>query len=197
MKGVSDRMELFLAILIGVGLSISAGFRVFTPLLIASVAGKLGWLPLASSFEWISSTPALIAFIVAFILEVGSNYIPIVDNALKAISAPLALVAGTLLSISVIGIDESPFLAWGMAFVTGGGAATITQLTSTAVRSTSTVTTGGLGNPVVAFFEDIISVLISILSIALPVLVLVIVGIILFIFFKLMSKIRNRKTRVT
>jgi hypothetical protein len=197
MKGVSDRMELFLAILIGVGLSISAGFRVFTPLLIASVAGKLGWLPLASSFEWISSTPALIAFIVAFILEVGSNYIPIVDNALKAISAPLALVAGTLLSISVIGIDESPFLAWGMAFVTGGGAATITQLTSTAVRSTSTVTTGGLGNPVVAFFEDVISVLISILSIALPVLVLVIVGIILFIFFKLMSKIRNRKTRVT
>lgn len=187
-------MELFLAILIGMGLSISAGFRVFTPLLIAGIAAKVGWLPLSAGFEWLSSTPALVAFFVAFILEVGSNYIPVVDNALKAISTPLALIAGTLLSVSVIGVEDSPFLSWGMAFVTGGGAATVSQLTSQTVRGASTVTTAGLANPIISFFEDIISVVVSILSIALPIIVLVFIGIILFIFVKLMSKINKRKS---
>ena len=187
-------MELFLAILIGMGLSISAGFRLFTPLLNAGIAGKLGWLPLSSGFEWISSTPALIAFSIAFVLEVASNYIPIVDNILKAISAPLALVAGTILSISVIGVDDSPFLSWGMAFVTGGGAATISQLTSASVRGASTVTTGGLANPIVSLVEGVLSVVVSIVSIALPIVVLAFLGIIVFLFIKFMSKIKNRRT---
>ena len=187
-------MELFFAILIGIGLSISAGFRVFTPLLIAGIAAKIGWLPLSTGFEWLSSTPALIAFTIAFVLEVASNYIPVVDNVLKAISTPLALIAGTLLSVSVIGIEDSPFLAWGMAFVTGGGAATVSQLTSATVRGTSTVTTAGLANPVISFVEDIVSVVVSIISIVFPIFVLVFIVIIVFLFVKLMSKIKRRRS---
>jgi hypothetical protein len=40
------------SILLGIGLSASAGFRVFIPLLVAAVAGKLGWLPLTDGFAW-------------------------------------------------------------------------------------------------------------------------------------------------
>lgn len=190
-------MELFLAILIGMGLSISAGFRVFTPMLVAGIAGKIGWLPLTEGFEWISSTPALIAFSVALVLEVGSNYIPVVDNALKAISAPLALIAGTLLSVSVIGVDDSPFLAWGMAFVTGGGAATVSQLTSASVRGVSTVTTAGVANPVISFFEDILAVAVSILSIVVPILVVLFIVVVLFVFIKLLSSMKSKKSTYT
>ena len=190
-------MELFLAILIGMGLSISAGFRVFTPMLVAGIAGKIGWLPLSEGFEWISSTPALIAFSIALVLEVASNYIPLVDNALKAISTPLALIAGTILSVSVIGIEDSPFLAWGMAFVTGGGAATVSQLTSASVRGVSTVTTAGVANPVISFFEDVLAVAVSVLSIVVPIIVMLFIVIVLFVFMKVFSSMKNRKSTCT
>ena len=187
-------MEIILSVMIGMGLSISAGFRVFTPLLVAGIAARLEILPLSGGFEWISSTPALIAFTIALLIEIACNYIPYIDNLMKAIATPLALVAGTLLSVSVIGIEDSPFLAWGMAFVTGGGAATVSQLTSATVRGTSTVTTAGLANPVISFVEDIVSVVVSIISIVFPIFVLVFIGIIVFLFVKLMSKIKRRRS---
>lgn len=186
-------MELFYAILIGIGLSISTGFRIFTPMLIASIAGKLGWLPLSEGFEWISSTEALIAFVIALVLEVACNYIPFVDNALKVISTPLALVAGTLLTVSVIGVDDTPFLAWGLAIIAGGGTATVSQLTSATFRSASTVSTAGLANPIISFIEDVLAAIVSFLSIVLPILVIIFFAIILFVFLKIMTKIKGRR----
>ena len=181
-------MELLLAVMIGIGLSISAGFRVFTPLLVAGLAARFDILPLGSGFEWISSTPALVAFSIALVLEIACNYIPYVDNLMKAIATPLAVVAGTLLSVSVIGVDESPFLAWGLAFVTGGGTATVSQLTSATVRGASTVTTGGIANPAISFVEGITSVIVSILSIIVPIIVVLFFIVILIFFTRLIKK---------
>ena len=185
-------MELFLAILIGIGLSISAGFRVFTPMLVASIASKLGWLPLSGGFEWIGSTPALIAFSVAVVIEIASYYVPVIDNFMKALATPLALIAGTILTVSMIGVEDNAFLSWGMAILTGGGAATASQLTTAAVRGTSTVTTGGLANPILSFIEDIGAVLLSIVSIALPIVVVVLVIILVIVFVKMFSIIKRR-----
>ena len=58
-------METALSVCIGLGLSAACGFRIFVPLLLMSVAGRLEYLSLAPSFDWIASTPALIAFAVA------------------------------------------------------------------------------------------------------------------------------------
>ena len=186
-------MELLFAVMIGMGLSISAGFRVFTPMLIASIAARLEWLPLAEGFEWIASTPALVAFSLALVLEVACNYIPFIDNLMKAIATPLALMAGTLLSVSVIGVEDSPFLTWGLAFVTGGGAATVTQLTSSTVRGASTVTTAGVANPAIAFVEDILAVLTSILTIVVPIIVIVFVVVLVYVFAKVLNKMKTNK----
>lgn len=185
-------MELLFAIMIGMGLSISAGFRVFTPMLVAGIAARIGWLPLGEGFEWLSSTPALIAFSIAVVLEVASYYIPVVDNFMKALSTPLALMAGTLLTVSVIGVDDSPLLSWGLAFVTGGGSATISQLTTATARGASTVTTGGLANPLVSFMEDIGAVILSVLSIVFPLLVGVMFIVLIVVFIKLYNKMRGR-----
>lgn len=63
-------METVSAIALGIGLSASAGFRVFIPLLIAGIASHFGVLPLGESFEWMGSTLALICFGAAAVLEV-------------------------------------------------------------------------------------------------------------------------------
>ena len=86
-------MEIFLSICVGVGLSAACGFRVFVPLLCLSIAAKLSVVPLGSSFAWVGTTPAIIAFSVATAAEIAAYYIPWVDNALDSAAVPLATVA--------------------------------------------------------------------------------------------------------
>lgn len=187
-------METFLAILIGIGLSASAGFRIFTPLLLTSIATKLSWVTLADGFDWISSTPALIAFSIALIVEIASYYIPVIDNFVKVIATPFAVVAGMLLTASFIG-DMDPFLSWGIAIIAGGGTASVTQLTSTAIRGTSTVVTGGIGNFFVSIFEGISAFVIAVGTILVPFLAIVFVGIIIILFVIFILRRRRRKVQ--
>lgn len=189
-------MDIFIAILIGIGLSASAGFRVFTPLLITSLATKASWVTLATNFEWIGSTPAIIAFSIATVLEIGAYYIPFVDNIMKTIATPAAVIAGAILTASFIG-ELDPFLTWSISIIGGGGVASITQLTTLAVRSTSTFVTGGIGNILVSIVEGITAVVMSIVTILLPFVVFIFVGIILFVFFKGIRFLKRRKSIVT
>jgi phosphotransferase system glucose/maltose/N-acetylglucosamine-specific IIC component len=52
----------------------------------------------------------------------------------------------------------------------GGGSAGIVQLGTTVTRLTSTATTAGLGNPIIATIENILSIIFSIMSLFLPIL---------------------------
>src|SRR6266699_2021582 len=135
-------METLLSICVGIGLSAACGFRVFVPLLVMSIAALSGHLTLAHGFEWIGSYPALIALSVATCLEIAGYYIPWVDNLLDTISSPAAIIAGTLITASVI-TDLSPFLKWTLAIIAGGGAAGIVQGTTVVARGASSVGTGG------------------------------------------------------
>ena len=51
-------------VFVGLGLSAAAGLRIFIPLLVASAASLTGHLELASGFDWIGTTPALVGFAV-------------------------------------------------------------------------------------------------------------------------------------
>lgn len=185
-------MEIIGAVLIGIGLAASAGFRVFTPMLVTSIASKVGWVSLASNFDWVSSTPALIAFAVATVIEVLSLYIPVVDNFMKTIATPVAAIAGIILTASFVG-DMDPLFSWGISIIGGGGIATISQLTTLAIRGASTVTTAGFGNIFVSIVEGFMAIVMSILSILLPFIVIFFVGVLLFVFIQLIRKIRARK----
>lgn len=134
----------------------------------ASAASLLGYLELAPEFEWIGSVPALVGFAVAAVLEVGAYLIPLLDNALDALAAPAAWLAGTILTASSI-VDLSDWLKWSLAVVAGGGVAGTVQLFTSMTRLTSTATTGGLANPAVAAAEAGGATGVSILAVATPV----------------------------
>jgi len=82
-----------LSLAIGIGLSAACGFRVFVPFLVMSIAAQAGYLQLANGWEWIGSTPAIIAFAVAAILEIVAYYVPWLDNLLDTVATPAAVVA--------------------------------------------------------------------------------------------------------
>ena len=101
-----SELQILLSVALGVGLAAAVGFRVFLPLLIASVAAYTGHLNLTGGFEWLGTLPAVVMLGAAAVLEVLAYYIPGVDNALDAVATPLALVAGTVVALSLIHISE-------------------------------------------------------------------------------------------
>jgi hypothetical protein len=167
-------METLLSICLGIGLSAACGFRVFVPPLIMSIAALSGHLTLSPGFAWIGTYPALIAFAVATLLEVGGYYIPWVDHLLDTLATPAAVVAGMIVTASMV-TNTSPFLKWTLAVIAGGGVAGLVQGTTVLARSASTVTTGGLGNPLVATIELGGSVLLSVLALVAPLLVVALI----------------------
>lgn len=160
-------MEHIIPLCLGLGLAASCGFRIFVPMLGLSIAVMTGHLHLASGFEWIGTVPALVCFSVATVVEVAAFYVPWIDNALDTIAIPAAIVAGTILTASVV-TDMSPLMKWSLAIVAGGGLAGLIQAGTALLRGTSTATTGGSGNFVVATLELGGSLLGTLLAILAP-----------------------------
>ena len=184
--------DLILSFCIGIGLSAACGFRVFVPLLIMSLAAHSGYLTLAPGFQWIGSPVALAAFSVATILEITGYYIPWLDHLLDALATPAAVVAGTIITASIV-TDMSPFLRWTLALIAGGGTASVVQGTTVFLRGISTATTAGLANPVFATMELGGSLATSLLALIAPPLVLLVIA--LLLFFVGRKLLRSRATR--
>jgi hypothetical protein len=167
-------MDTVISIALGIGLAAAVGFRVFLPLLLASIAAHTGHLHLNDSFAWLGSLTAVSMLGVAAAVEVLAYYLPAVDNLLDTATAPLALVAGTIVSAAVIA-DLPPLIKWSTAVIAGGGVAAITQGVTTLVRAKSTAFTAGLGNPVVSTLEMITSLIIAALALLAPLIAVAVV----------------------
>jgi hypothetical protein len=187
-------METLLGLVVGIGLSAACGFRVFVPLLGMSIASLMGYLSLSSGFEWIGSWPALIAFATATLLEVGAYYIPWLDHLMDTVATPAAIVAGSIVTASMIG-HVSPFLKWSLAIIAGGGVAGAVQSGTVALRGLLTSTTGGLGNFLLATTELFGSVLTTVFAILIPIVCFVLVGILLFSILWAFRSIRRKPAR--
>jgi hypothetical protein len=165
-------MESLLAIMVGVGLAASTGFRVFVPLLVVSVAANAGHIEVAKNLDWLGTWTAIVAFAVASAVEIVAYYVPWLDNLLDTIASPIAVIAGAILfAASVAGFD--PFWQWSLAIIAGGGSAAIVQGGTVVSRVASTTTTGGLANFVVSTLETVAGVIFSVMSIVVPLLALI------------------------
>ncbi len=187
-------LETIISILLGVSLAAAVGFRIFVPLLIMSLASMGGYLSLSSGFEWIGTFPALLIFAAASLFELAAYFIPFIDNLLDTIVGPTAVIAGTIVMASSI-VEMEPIYKWTLAIIAGGGAAGLVQSLTTITRAASSLTTAGLGNPVVTTTETTASVGISVLAIFFPMMIGILV-LLLLIWSgkKLYLKLKNRRT---
>jgi hypothetical protein len=172
-------MSTLLSVLLGIGLSAACGFRIFVPFLVVGIAARTGHLTLGPSFEWMSATPALIALGVATAFEIAAYYVPWLDHVLDLVATPAAVVAGMVMTASVVtGLD--PMLKWTLALIAGGGIAGTVQALTVGTRKVSLLTTGGLANPIVSTAELLGAVLLAVLAIALPLLAFAVIAWALF-----------------
>ncbi|MEM8866766.1 MAG: DUF4126 domain-containing protein [Verrucomicrobiota bacterium] len=198
-------MNEFIAIFAGVGLAAACGFRVFVPLFITSLAANMGMeadlagmgfnvQEVLGEHHWLGSDLATIALGVATALEIGSYYVPWIDNALDSIATPAAVLAGTLISGQMMPelMGDGSF-KWIAATIMGGGTAGMVQGATVITRGASTATTGGVGNPAVSTAELGGSILTAGLAILIPILAGLLV--ILLMYFVIRTFIRFFKRR--
>ena len=100
--------------------------------------------------------------------------IPWVDNMLDTVATPVAVLAGTVLAAGFL-TDLPPVLQWTLAIIAGGGASAATQGATSLGRGASTVTTGGIANPLVSAGEAFASFVTTILTIIVPLAVALVV----------------------
>jgi len=118
---------------------------------------------------WLGTWPAFATLAVATVLEIAAYYVPWVDNVLDAAAAPVAVLAGIIITASTM-TEVSPLVKWTMAIVAGGGAAGLTHASTAAVRAASTALTGGLANWIVNTIESVGAFVMAIASMVLAVL---------------------------
>ena len=185
-------MNLFLGLLLGLGLSASTGLNTFLPLLLLSAAARfhVAGIQLGEKFEWLTSDAAMITLIVACVIELIADKVPAVDHFLDSAGTIVRPVAGALASASVLtGID--PMVAAIIGIIVGAPTSLGLHTLKAGTRVASSATTFGCANPVLSIIEDILAFMLSVLSIFLPIVVPVALALLVFALYRLMKRVRR------
>lgn len=180
--------EILIPVLMGVALAAATGLRAFLPLFVLSIAARGGLVQLSPSFDWIESTPALIALGVAVVLEILSDKIPVLDNVLDQIGGYVKPVAATILASSLF-TSIDPLFAIVLGIIAGGVPAAAVHSAKSAIRLGSTAFTFGSGNFFLSILDDLFSFLGSIIGVLAPFLAAALAIVIIAIIWR----VRKRK----
>jgi len=145
--------DLLVHLAMGVALSACAGLRAFLPLFVVGLSGRLGWVPLSGAFEWLADWPALVVFGIAVVVELVGDKFPAVDHFLDAVQTIVKPIVGAMLMLTVVS-DWAPLYLTLVWIILGGTLAGVVHLTKAKLRLISSVTTAGLGNPLLSVSED-------------------------------------------
>lgn len=178
---------------LAVALAASAGLRAFLPLLIAGILSRVGVLSLGDSYQFVGSTPALICFGVATVLEVAGDKIPAVDHALDVGGTFVRPVAGSLLAASVMWQIDEPLWALVLGVIVGAPSALAPHAAKAATRGVSTSLTAGLANPVLSIIEDVSAAAIAILAIVVPTITAILLLALVFLGWRWWKRRAARK----
>jgi len=181
-----DLGQFIFVLLMAFSLSACAGIRAFIPPLAISILAATGHLTLAPQFTWMGNWEVVAIFAVATVLELIADKYPGVDNVLDGAGLLIKPVMGALLASSIItGID--PVLALCIGIIVGGGSAGLVHAGKAKLRLLSTGFTGGAGNPILSFLEDVLAIVWTSVGIWLPVLAAILVAIGLALLIRKLS----------
>ncbi|MBX7195599.1 MAG: DUF4126 domain-containing protein [Sandaracinaceae bacterium] len=180
-------------IALAISLAASAGLRAFLPLLIAGVLSRVGVLELGQSYQFVGSTPALVCFGIATVLEIAGDKIPAVDHALDVGGTVVRPIAGSLLAASVMWQVNEPLWALVLGVIVGAPTALAPHAAKAATRGISTSFTAGLANPVLSIVEDVSAAAIAILAIVVPTLTALLLVVVVFLGWRWWRRRAARK----
>jgi hypothetical protein len=138
-------------------------------------------------------TPVLIVVGVLYLIEFAADKVPTVDHLWDVIHTLIRPAAGALVAWAAVS-DKIPHGAVILASIIAGGAALGSHLTKATVRGASTLSTGGLGNPVLSLLEDVFASVNAVIAIFLPWLVILMMCSMVVLFLVVYTRIRRVRT---
>lgn len=179
-------------ILTGFGLASAAGLNAYIPLLLLGVAGRLGYADLGSPYTILSSNAGLAVLAVLLLVELLADKVPGIDHVNDTINTVVRPAAGGLLFVTSAGAGQlDPTLAVILGLVTAGSV----HVTKAGFRPLVTLTTGGLGNPVVSVIEDLLALVGTLLAIFAPLLVTLFLIVLIAVAIVFWRRLRTRRAR--
>lgn len=151
------------------GLSTAAGLNAYLPLLIVALTARFtDLISLEPPWDTLTSWWVIGALAVLLAVELIADKVPVVDHANDVVQTVVRPAAGAILFAANGNIiaDLHPVLALVCGILLAGGV----HATKATARPVVTATTGGLGNPVVSLLEDLVALVVTVLSILIPVL---------------------------
>jgi hypothetical protein len=176
-------MEGLLSVFTAFGLSSSAGLNAYLPLLVVALMARFTDLvTLNPPWDALESWWVIGLLTVLLLIEILVDKIPAVDTANDAIQSFVRPVAGAILFAASTGVisDAHPVLAMICGLLIAGGV----HAAKATARPIVTGTTGGVLNPIVSTLEDILALILTILSILVPVLALVFLTLVIAWFIR-------------
>jgi len=164
-------MELLTGIFSAFGLSASAGLNAYIPLLVVALLARFtDLITLTKPWDMIANPWIIGLIFLLLLIEIFADKVPAINHVNDIIQSFIRPAAGAIVfaaSAKVIS-DIHPILSMAAGILVAGS---VHVVKSAAVRPTLTATTGGAGNIPVSILEDLISTLLSILSVVIPVLI--------------------------
>ena len=161
-----------------------AGRGAWLPLLLAGALARFDVVSLGESFGFLSSTPALVLFAVATVVEIVADKIPAVDHVLDLVSTVVRPAAGALLAASALYQVNDPLIAVVIGICVGAPVALGPHVAKSAFRAASSATTAGIANPIVSFVEDGLAIALFVLAVVLPILAALMVAVIAYLVIR-------------
>jgi hypothetical protein len=174
-------------ILTGLGLAGAAGLNAWLPAFAGALLTRLGVVELGDPFDELSKTPALIVLGALTIADFVADKVPAVDHVLHSVGTVIAPISGTILFTGET--DASTIVS----LIAGGSTAEAVHAARSAVRPVSTVTTAGVGNPVLSLLEDAGSAVLTLFAFVVPVVAVVAVAAVVVLGLVLWRRQRRRR----
>lgn len=175
------------------GLSASAGLNAYIPLLVIALLSRFtDLIKLSSPWDTLESWWIIGLLVVLSVIEFFADKAPAINHANDLIQTIVRPVAGAILFASSAQVitDVHPVLSMAAGLLVAGS---VHAAKSLAVRPMVTATTAGAGNVPVSIMEDILSTILSILSVVIPILV----GMVVILFTSWVLWIFWRRSNVT
>lgn len=188
-------IEAFSGLSAAFGLSGSAGLNAYIPLLLVALAARFPTgdplIKLQAPYDLMGSWWVIGLLVVLLVIEIVADKIPAVDTVNDGIQTFIRPAAGAILfagSANVI-TEIHPVLALAAGLLVAGGV----HATKTAARPVVTVSTAGVGNPIVSTLEDIVAFVVSLLAIILPIIAAILLAVFIIFVLVLVRRWRRRK----
>ncbi len=162
------------ALLAGAGLSSSSGLNAYLPILILALADRVSsGFNLTGRFDTISSNTGIVVILLVLSVELIGDKIARIDRMNDLLHTVIRPLMGALCFMAVA--SESGDLNVWVAGVLGLVIAGAVHVWKMRARPAVTDATSGIGNPIISVFEDVVAIVVSIASMALPLVNLLLV----------------------